>query len=185
MFCSREFAPRYFASRYWPKVGLAATNIKLFAGRGPDANGNITPLIADYDSFFLTQTEGDGRYLQTVPAEYLTQTEGDARYIQSVPSEYITQTEANDQGMPALESVAYSGGGTPSDPVTHGTGNITLRTPSSPKDFWQARCNTGTSEITVSPPTNYTISGSAIIIAGGVALFVKIAGASQFLRWGA
>ena len=148
------------------KVGLTGMFISLFAGRGPDGGGNITPVEADYDSFFLTQTEGD------------------ARYLQSVPSEYLTQTEADDQGMPVLESVAYSAGGTPSDPITHGTGDITLRTPSTPKDYWQARLNTDTVAITVSPPTNYTITGTDTIEAGGVALFVKVSGSSVFLRWG-
>ena len=32
---------------------------------------------------YVTQTEGDGRYLRTVPSEYLTQTEGDGRYYEN------------------------------------------------------------------------------------------------------
>lgn len=55
--------------------------------------------LTSIPSEYLTQTEGDARYLQsfTVPSEYLTQTEGDARYLQSftVPSEYLTQTEGD------------------------------------------------------------------------------------------
>ena len=37
-------------------------------------------VAANIPAEYLTQTEGDARYLQGVPAEYLTQTEGDARY---------------------------------------------------------------------------------------------------------
>lgn len=109
---------------------------------------------------------------------------GTTFYKTSATSAYLTQSDANNQGMPALESIAYSGGGTPSDPVTHGTGDITLRAPLTAKDFWQARYNTDTVVITVHPPTNYTIFGTDTINAGAVGLFVKAGGASQFLRWG-
>jgi hypothetical protein len=52
-----------------------------------DLGSYITSVPAEY----LTETEGDARYLQsfTIPAEYLTETEGDARYLQSF-------TEVND-----------------------------------------------------------------------------------------
>lgn len=81
-----------------PPVG----NVTQFNGRGPDVNGNITPVQADYDVFFLTQAEGDSRYapiggggnvtsvfgrtgaVTAQQADYdtffLTQAEGDARY---------------------------------------------------------------------------------------------------------
>lgn len=56
-------------------------------------------VITSIPSEYLTQAEGDARYLQsfTIPSEYLTQTEGDARYLQSftIPEEYLTQTEGD------------------------------------------------------------------------------------------
>jgi hypothetical protein len=58
---------------------------------------DFSSYLTSVPSEYLTQTEGDARYLQsfTIPSEYLTETEGDARYIQTIPSEYLTQTEGD------------------------------------------------------------------------------------------
>ena len=97
---------------------------------------------------------------------------------------YITQAEADAQGMPAVVAVSYSGGATPSGPVSYGTGNITLRVPNTPADYWQSRLNTGTSQITVGVPIGYTLNGASTIAAGSSAVFIKESG-SAFRRWGA
>lgn len=130
--------------------------VTKFNGRNPNTDGNIVPLQADYDQFFLTQAEADALYL--------------------------TQSEADTQGMPVIRAVAYSGGGTPGGPVSYGTGNITLRVPSTSADYWQTRLNTGTSSSSVSAPSGYTISGPATIDAGASSSFVLGAG-TAFQRW--
>ena len=45
----------------------------------------------------LTQSQGDVRYLQSIPNEYLTETECDTKYLQSftIPNEYLTETEGD------------------------------------------------------------------------------------------
>lgn len=134
-----------------------ASALRTFNGRSPDVNGNISPQASDYDGFFLTAAEGDGRYL--------------------------TPTVAASQGMPVIESSPYSGGATPPSPVSHGTGNITLRNPVTSADFAQRRTNTSGSQVTVNMPAGYTLaSGSTLIDAGDTAVYWKIAGAQQFIR---
>lgn len=182
MFAQRYFAERYFASTYWARHKIFP--FTSFAGRGPGADGNITPLSSDYSAFYLSEDVGDDRYLREVPSEYLTVTAADALYLQAIPSEYMTQTEADAQGMPMLESVEYSGGGTPSGPISHGTGNITLREAGTGLDYWQSRENTGASAITVRAPSGYTINGSASIDPGQSGVFVKEAGSPRFRRLG-
>lgn len=162
-------------------ASAGAGTITKFAGRGPNANGEIWPLLGDYDEFFLTQGEGDERYLQAVPTEYLTQDEGDSRYLQSVPSEYITQTEADAQGMPAIEA---GGTGATTVPVREVNANFTLLAASSGAYYWQSYFNTSASTVTASKPTGYLDTvGSVAITTNTSALFIKRAGVSQFRRW--
>ena len=161
-------------------AAAGAGTITTFAGRGPNASGEIWPLLGDYNEFFLTEGEGDERYLQTVPAEYLTQDEGDARYLQSVPSEYITQAEADAQGMPAIEAGGVSA---VTIPVREVNANFTLLTPSIPANYWQSYFNISATAVTASPPVGYTMQGLTSIAANTSALFVKRAGLSQFRRW--
>lgn len=52
---------------------------------------NGSNVLTSVPSEYLTQTEGDARYIQSIPSEYLTQTEGDARYLQSF--DITTQTD--------------------------------------------------------------------------------------------
>lgn len=153
--------------------------VTKFAGRGPGSDGNITPILSDYDAFFLTQGEGDDRYLQTVPAEYLTESEGDARYLQAVPIEYVTQAEADAQGMPAIEAGAVGS----NTPVRLVNANFTLLAPSQPANYWQSYYNVASGAVVASAPAGYTLVGSNSIAADSAALFVKLAGVSQFRRW--
>ncbi|SRR6266498_5299845 len=161
-------------------IGTPSTaSITKFAGRGPNAAGEIWPLLGDYDPFFLTQGEGDARYLQSVPVTYLTQSQSDVRYLQTVPAEYLTQTEADAQGMPAIEA----GGVASNLEMREVNANFTLLAASSPRYYWQSYRNIGPSSVTVSAPAGYTTDGDNIIAAGTSALFVKRAGSPQFIRW--
>jgi hypothetical protein len=153
-----------------------------FAGRV----GHVVPIINDYNGFFLTEGEANDLYVRLDSlvnqlSAYATVEFANATFITSASAQtlFITQTEANAQGMPAIESTEYNGGATPPSAVTHGTGNITLRTPSNPSDYWQSRENTGGGAITVSMPAGHTLaSGSAIINAGQSGLFIKGPGAT-------
>lgn len=178
LFDETDFTNNTYTENVTINTSTAAAVTK-FNGRGPGGDGNITPVLADYDQFFLTQGEGDNRYLQTVPSEYLTETEGDARYLQSVPSDYITQTEADAQGMPVVE---LGGTGATTSPVREVNANFTLLTPSVPANYMQVYFNIAASNVTVSAPAGYTIAGSNVISASVAGVFVKRSGATQFRR---
>ena len=181
MFPERYFARRYFGSRYWPKIGDTTVDFTIFNGRGPGVDGNITPLIDDYQSFFLTEDDGNERYLQAIPGEYLTQDGGDIRYIQSIPPGYITQAEADAQGMPTIEA----GGTSATDsPMREVDSNFTLLSVSSPSLAMQTYFNIGSAAVTASKPVGYLATlGSTSIAVNTSAVFIKRAGVAQFLRW--
>ena len=63
------------------------TSGTLSADRIPNLSGTYQP-AGDYLTLETAETSFQpiGNYLTSVPAEYLTQTEGDARYLQSLPS---------------------------------------------------------------------------------------------------
>jgi len=168
-------------------IAIASSAIVTkFAGRGPGSDGNITPILSDYDAFFLTQGEGDDRYLQTANiatalSTFLTEAEASALYLTSSGAEalFLTQTEADAQGMPAIEAGSTSS----TLEVREVNANFTLLAPSSPRYYWQSYFNIGAAAVTVSPPSGNTIVGSQTINAGESALFIKRSGAAQFRRW--
>lgn len=166
--------------------GSTSTSTDLvvsFNGR----TGEVTSQQSDYDSFFLTQSEGDARYLlSTSTAVGVSSFNGRTGAVSpssgDYSSYYLTQADANSQGMPAVEAVSYSGSSIPSSPVSYGTGNIILRAPTTPSDYWQTRLNTSTDTVSVSASSGYSIHGSTTISAGVSALFIKES-TTAFRRW--
>jgi hypothetical protein len=78
---------------------------------------------------------GSQNYLTSIPSEYLTQTEGDARYLQSLPAHnhndlYYTETESDSRfhrtGTPLTLSARGADIGGSSDYVTSGSGDSSL-----------------------------------------------------------
>lgn len=80
------------ASNAYISIAYDTTEVLTIKHDGTLTVGGST-VLTSIPSEYLTQTEGDTRYLQsfTIPSEYLTQTEGDARYLQSF--DITTQTD--------------------------------------------------------------------------------------------
>lgn len=163
----------------------SAAAVTKFAGRGPNANGEITPILGDYDAFYLTEGEGNDLYLRlaniaTALEAYLLKTEAEATYLTPAVANalFITQTEADAQGMPVVELGAVGSG----SPLRKVNANYTLLSPAEPRLYLQGNFNIATTTVNASPPPGYTIVGSVAHAANTWATFLKEAGSATFRR---
>lgn len=131
-----------------------------------DANDNfVTKYKLDRDGS-LKETDSSGNIIEkaffergetmTVPAEYVTQTEGDGRYLRSVPAEYVTQSEGD--GRYALAS-APAAPTSPSSRIVGETIEVSFAASANTVDQYQVWAATGSNSfdlIAQIPPQDFS-----------------------------